>query len=124
MRLEETVKLDEGHTVIVREMTVGEVKKIIKAISDIDNQNNRSLLSMLTEQFDFIEQHTTPFIEIPSKKFDDLTSSEVKKIWFKFLELNPFLDVIPKIVNTILTMSPEQLKQLISTVSPSSRGDI
>ncbi|OQY56429.1 MAG: hypothetical protein B6247_04025 [Candidatus Parabeggiatoa sp. nov. 2] len=116
MRLEETVKLDDNRVVIVREMTVGEVRKLLRKFLHVGQLD---WLTLLVEHFEEVTALLSPNVVSLSndETFEDLTWSDLMKLWKSFGRLNPFFQTITSIVQMLDTLSPEQLKQLIPTAA-------
>lgn len=107
------INLGDGQVVTLREMTVGDVRSLLKNVTS-GSLSEVGIADLLGDKFDLLINHIKPFIDLPeSMTFDDLTGSEVQTLWNEFCELNPFFQPIQKLVSMVTTMSPEQLVQLI-----------
>jgi septation ring formation regulator EzrA len=117
MKCQKNVDLGMGFNVTVSEMTVGEVRQLLKDFTNGD-LGDINIMEAIGEKFELITNRLNKFIELPEgKKFDDLTASELKAIWEEFIKLNPFFQPIQKLIETAATMSPAQLAELIKPAS-------
>jgi len=131
MRLNKRIELDEQN-IIVREMTLGQVRQLIIDIMEEFQTNldkNPNFQTFLTQEFDWIGQKMVPFISSENTRtkigeplnFNNLTASEIKTIWTDFCKLNPFFLPIEKLASplttAVLEILPKHLKQLTQTQS-------
>jgi hypothetical protein len=116
MRLQEQIDIPDIGVVTINEMTVGEVKTLLHKFTSQDTKAEWHRL--FTHELDEIINHFSDTIVLPNDKtYEDLTWSNVQKIWATFTKLNPFFQPITNVLKTMTSLSPEQLKQLITMPS-------